>query len=89
MSLLSELYGYICSGFQVKMWVKELKRMLGDDVYLLIIGNKVDLERNRNVDINEATGFVFFFLRNSLFYRFHSFCERSKGFLGEILDIRS
>lgn len=42
------------------MWVKELKRMLGDEVYLIIIGNKVDLERNRNVDINEATGFVFF-----------------------------
>ncbi|VDO78766.1 unnamed protein product [Onchocerca flexuosa] len=36
------------------MWVKELKRMLGDDVFLVIIGNKVDLERNRNVDSNEA-----------------------------------
>lgn len=32
--------------------------MLGDDVYLMIIGNKVDLERNRNVDTNEATGFA-------------------------------
>ncbi|MCP9263608.1 Ras-related protein Rab-21 [Dirofilaria immitis] len=42
----------------VKMWVKELKRMLGDDVYLMIIGNKVDLERNRNVDINEAVGYA-------------------------------
>ncbi|VDK83749.1 unnamed protein product [Onchocerca ochengi] len=36
------------------MWVKELKRMLGDDVFLVIIGNKMDLERNRNVDTNEA-----------------------------------
>ncbi|KAM3718525.1 Ras-related protein [Dirofilaria immitis] len=43
---------------KVKMWVKELKRMLGDDVYLMIIGNKVDLERNRNVDINEAVGYA-------------------------------
>ncbi|VBB32217.1 unnamed protein product [Acanthocheilonema viteae] len=42
----------------VKMWVKELKRILGDDVYLMIIGNKVDLERNRNVEINEATGYA-------------------------------
>ncbi|CAG9535710.1 unnamed protein product [Cercopithifilaria johnstoni] len=43
---------------KVKMWVKELKRMLGDDVYLMIIGNKVDLERNRNVDISETTGYA-------------------------------
>ncbi|EJW88503.1 Rab21 protein [Wuchereria bancrofti] len=42
----------------VKMWVKELKRMLGDDVYLVIIGNKVDLERNRNVDTDEAIGYA-------------------------------
>ncbi|KAK6104557.1 Ras family protein [Brugia pahangi] len=43
---------------KVKMWVKELKRMLGDDVYLMIIGNKMDLERNRNVNTDEAIGYA-------------------------------
>ncbi|VDN03859.1 unnamed protein product [Thelazia callipaeda] len=43
---------------KVKMWVNELKRMLGDEVYLIIIGNKLDLERNRNVDKNEATEYA-------------------------------
>ncbi|VDK30400.1 unnamed protein product [Gongylonema pulchrum] len=43
---------------KVKMWVKELKRMLGDDVFLIIIGNKVDLERNRNVQMVEAADYA-------------------------------
>ncbi|XP_074115539.1 RAS oncogene family member Rab21 [Cotesia typhae] len=39
---------------KVKSWVKELKKMLGDDVCLAIAGNKVDLEKDRNVSIEEA-----------------------------------
>ncbi|CAD6241478.1 GSCOCG00009275001-RA-CDS [Cotesia congregata] len=39
---------------KVKSWVKELKKMLGDDVCLAIAGNKVDLEKDRNVPIEEA-----------------------------------
>ncbi|VDM45220.1 unnamed protein product [Toxocara canis] len=35
---------------KVKLWVKELRRMLGDSVVLLIVGNKTDLSRNRNVE---------------------------------------
>lgn len=40
--------------FQVKNWVKELKRILGDKVVLAIVGNKTDLEKDRNVPVEEA-----------------------------------
>ncbi|XP_033223152.1 ras-related protein Rab-21 [Belonocnema kinseyi] len=39
---------------KVKNWVKELKKMLGSDICLAIAGNKVDLEKERNVSIEEA-----------------------------------
>lgn len=32
--------------------------MLGDCVIIIIAGNKTDLERNRNVDANEASEYV-------------------------------
>ncbi|XP_022191998.1 ras-related protein Rab-21 [Nilaparvata lugens] len=39
---------------KVKSWVKELKKMLGSDICLVIAGNKIDLEKQRNVPIEEA-----------------------------------
>ncbi|CAF0756098.1 unnamed protein product [Rotaria sp. Silwood1] len=39
---------------QVKSWVKELKRMLGDDVALCIVENKIDLEKDRQVSRQTA-----------------------------------
>ncbi|GAB6028642.1 Ras-protein Rab-21 [Chamberlinius hualienensis] len=39
---------------KVKNWVKELKRVLGNEVCLAIAGNKVDLEKQRTVPIAEA-----------------------------------
>lgn len=39
---------------KVKNWVKELKRILGDKVVLAIVGNKTDLEKDRNVPVEEA-----------------------------------
>jgi len=35
--------------FQVKMWVKELRKMLGNAVQLCIVGNKIDKEKERHV----------------------------------------
>lgn len=35
---------------KVKNWVKELRKMLGQDISLCIVGNKSDMEKNRNVD---------------------------------------
>lgn len=39
---------------KVKNWVKELKKMLGSEISLSIAGNKVDLEKERNVPIDVA-----------------------------------
>ena len=39
---------------QVKNWVKELRKMLGDDICLCIAGNKIDLDKERNVSVSEA-----------------------------------
>ena len=39
---------------KVKNWVKELKKMLGGDICLTIAGNKIDLEKDRNVPIDVA-----------------------------------
>ncbi len=42
------------SFLRVQNWVKELRRMLGNDVALAIAGNKCDLERNRVVPQDKA-----------------------------------
>lgn len=39
---------------KVRTWVKELRRIVGDDIDITIAGNKVDLQRNRKVDEDEA-----------------------------------
>jgi len=41
---------------QVKNWVRELKKMLGEDICLTIAGNKEDLSKNRNIapDVAQA-----------------------------------
>lgn len=39
---------------QVKVWVKELRKMLGNEITLCIAGNKVDLEKERHVTVEEA-----------------------------------
>jgi len=39
---------------RVQNWVKELRKMLGDNIVLVIAGNKADLERRRVVTLEEA-----------------------------------
>ncbi|CAB3404092.1 unnamed protein product [Caenorhabditis bovis] len=39
---------------KVKMWMREIKTSLGDSAELMIIGNKLDLEHQRNVAKSEA-----------------------------------
>eukprot|EP00163_Fabomonas_tropica_P004883 TRINITY_DN1434_c0_g2_i1.p1 TRINITY_DN1434_c0_g2~~TRINITY_DN1434_c0_g2_i1.p1 ORF type:complete len:233 (-),score=45.46 TRINITY_DN1434_c0_g2_i1:266-964(-) len=43
---------------QVKKWVKELRKMVGNDITINIVGNKSDLERNRQVDQDEAKAYA-------------------------------
>ncbi|KAF2898564.1 hypothetical protein ILUMI_07609 [Ignelater luminosus] len=39
---------------RIKSWVKELRKMLGTDICLVIVGNKTDLEKDRHVSLEEA-----------------------------------
>ncbi|XP_028129937.1 ras-related protein Rab-21 [Diabrotica virgifera virgifera] len=43
---------------KVKSWVKELRKMLGTDISLVIVGNKSDLEKDRHVDVEEAKSYA-------------------------------
>jgi len=46
------------SFIKVKNWVKELRRILGNNVTICIVGNKSDLERSRTVDSAEAESYA-------------------------------
>lgn len=41
------------------MWVKELRKMLGSSVELCIVGNKIDMEKQRHVQASAAEELVF------------------------------
>merc|ERR1711904_353198 len=43
---------------KVKMWVKELRKMVGEEIVLAIAGNKSDLERNRQVSRAEGESYA-------------------------------
>uniref|UniRef100_A0A672MHS3 Ras-related protein Rab-21 n=1 Tax=Sinocyclocheilus grahami TaxID=75366 RepID=A0A672MHS3_SINGR len=43
---------------KVKNWVKELRKMLGNEICLCIVGNKIDLEKDRHVSVEEAEGYA-------------------------------
>lgn len=40
---------------RVKSWIRELRTTVGNDIIIVIAGNKIDLERERKVDENEAS----------------------------------
>ncbi|EDO34991.1 predicted protein [Nematostella vectensis] len=46
------------SFLKVKNWVRELKKMLGDDICLCIAGNKIDLEKDRHVEASDAEAYA-------------------------------
>lgn len=46
------------SFIRVQNWVKELRKMLGGDIVLVIAGNKCDLERNRVVPLDKAESYA-------------------------------
>jgi len=43
---------------KVKMWVRELRKMVGDDIVIAIAGNKSDLERNRQVSTEDGQSYA-------------------------------
>ena len=48
------MYLSSCLLLQAKNWIKELRKMLGEDIVVCIVGNKIDLEKNRTVSKSEA-----------------------------------
>eukprot|EP00906_Rhabdomonas_costata_P033595 RCo047332 len=42
---------------RVKHWVRELKAVVGEDIVLCVAGNKSDLERSRQVTLEEALAY--------------------------------
>lgn len=43
---------------KVRNWVKELRKIVGNNITLVIAGNKVDLEKRRQVDAQEAIDYA-------------------------------
>lgn len=43
---------------KVQKWVKELRKIVGNDICIAIAGNKVDLEKDRHVDVKEALSYA-------------------------------
>lgn len=43
---------------KVKSWVKELRKVVGPDIFICIAGNKYDLIKQRQVEEKEATDFA-------------------------------
>jgi Ras-related protein Rab-21 len=43
---------------KVTKWVKELKKIVGDNISIAIAGNKCDLEKDRHVDKKEALAYA-------------------------------
>ncbi|CAF1422700.1 unnamed protein product [Adineta steineri] len=60
---------------RVKNWVKELRRMLGNDVALCIVANKIDLERDRRVPMETAEEYA----RSVNAKLYHTSAKLSKG----------
>jgi Ras-related protein Rab-21 len=43
---------------KVRKWVKELRKIVGNDISIAIAGNKIDMEKNRSVNEQEALKYV-------------------------------
>ena len=39
---------------QARNWIRELRKIIGDNIVVCIVGNKIDLEKNRTVNMKEA-----------------------------------
>ncbi|XP_022293695.1 ras-related protein Rab-21-like [Crassostrea virginica] len=68
---------------KVKNWVKELRKMLGNDICLCIAGNKIDLEKDRHVSVAEAEAYA----ASVGAKHFHTSAKLSKGIEEMFLDL--
>jgi len=68
---------------KVKNWVKELKKMLGDDICLCIAGNKIDLEKDRHVEASEGEAYA----QSVKAKHYHTTAKLNKGIDEMFLDL--
>mmetsp|Transcript_26282 Transcript_26282/g.36866 ORF Transcript_26282/g.36866 Transcript_26282/m.36866 type:complete len:211 (-) Transcript_26282:214-846(-) len=68
---------------KVKNWVKELRKMLGQDISLCIVGNKSDMEKNRNVDQATAERYA----ESVGAVHFHTSAKLNRGIEEMFLDL--
>lgn len=80
---------------KVKVWVKELRKVVGNDIAIAIAGNKIDLEKNRVVNEQEAIRsvkvsslFLLFYFENQIVFsyaksvgavHFHTSAKANRG----------
>jgi Ras-related protein Rab-21 len=68
---------------KVKKWVKELRKIVGNDISIAIAGNKIDMEKNRNVNEQEAIKYA-----DSVSAKhFHTSAKANKGLEDVFLDL--
>ena len=68
---------------KVKNWVKELKKIVGDNITIAIAGNKIDLEKNRHVNEQEAVKYA----ESVGASHFHTSAKSNRGLDEVFLDI--
>uniref|UniRef100_G3N5F9 Ras-related protein Rab-21 n=1 Tax=Gasterosteus aculeatus TaxID=69293 RepID=G3N5F9_GASAC len=71
------------SFLKVKNWVKELRKMLGNDICLCIVGNKIDLDKDRHVSVEEAESYA----ESVGAKHYHSSAKLNKGIEELFLDL--
>jgi len=68
---------------RVQNWVKELRKMLGNEIVLAIAGNKMDLERNRVVSVEKAESYA----QSVGAKHYHTSAKLNKGVSELFLDL--
>lgn len=68
---------------KVKDWVKELRKIIGQDICLCICGNKSDMEKNRHVDHDEAEAYA----KSVGAYHFNTSAKLNRGIDEMFLDL--
>ncbi|KAL8221540.1 UNVERIFIED_CONTAM: Ras- protein Rab-21 [Gekko kuhli] len=68
---------------KVKNWVKELRKMLGNEICLCIVGNKIDLDKERHVSIQEAETYA----ESVGAKHYHTSAKQNKGIEELFLDL--
>jgi len=68
---------------KVKNWVKELRKMLGNDITLCIAGNKIDMAKERNVSVEQAEEYA----ASVGAKHFHTSAKLNKGIEELFLDL--